>query len=69
MTERDEPTLEVNCVVCGRPMTFVGPVGAQFADNVNVFECAPCGFSITQSRMPVMKQEKAENRTAGEWQS
>ena len=69
MTERDEPTLKVNCVVCGRPMTFVRPAHAQLADDVKVFECAPCGFSISQSRMAVMKQGKAENRTAGEWQS
>jgi len=66
MTERDEPTLEVNCVVCGRPMALVRPARAQLADDVKVFECAPCGFSITQSRMPVMKQGKPENRTAGE---
>lgn len=62
MTERYEPTLEVTCVVCGRPMTFLRTIGRAFADEVNVFECMPCRFSITQSRMVLMKQRKFENR-------
>ncbi len=45
MTERNEPTLTVTCVVCGRPMTLARTVGHPCADEVSVFECLPCGFS------------------------
>jgi len=69
MTEGNEPTFKVTCLVCGRFMTFVRTIGP-IADDVSVFECAPCGFSMTQSRTPLMKQGNAENRTDGaEWQS
>ena len=63
MTERHELTLKVLCVVCGRPMTFVRT--GSCADDVTVFECMPCGFSMTQSRTPPMTRGKAENRTEG----
>ena len=65
MTEHNEPTLKVICVACRRPTTFVCAISDPFADEVNMFECVPCGFSIAQSRTPLMKQRKVENRAAG----
>ena len=63
--KRHELTLKVLCAVCGRPMTFVRTLGGSIADDVNVFQCVPCGFSITQSRTPLMKRDKTENRSGG----
>jgi DNA-directed RNA polymerase subunit RPC12/RpoP len=57
MTERIEPTMEVVCLVCGRPMTFIRTISRPSVDDVNVFECKHCGFAITRSRTATIGQD------------
>jgi hypothetical protein len=56
MIELNEPTIEIICLVCGRPMTFLRTSGP-FADDVEVFECKPCGFSVAKSRTAPTNQD------------
>ena len=44
MTEA-APT-EVACPVCGHPMMLLHTIRRAFAENLNVFKCKPCGFSM-----------------------
>jgi len=46
MTENATP--EVICPVCGRLMNFRHTIKCAFADNLHVFECRPCRFSMTE---------------------
>jgi predicted RNA-binding Zn-ribbon protein involved in translation (DUF1610 family) len=41
-------TNEVVCPVCGRPMILLHVIRRAFAENLNVFQCKPCGFSTTE---------------------
>ncbi len=42
------PTNEVACPVCGRPMTLLHIIRRAFGENLNVFQCKPCRFSMTE---------------------
>jgi predicted RNA-binding Zn-ribbon protein involved in translation (DUF1610 family) len=48
MSEDVTPTNEVICPVCGRPMILLYIIRRAFAENLNVFQCKPCGFSTTE---------------------
>jgi len=48
MSDGVKLTNEVICPVCGRPMTFLRLIRRAFGENVNVFQCKPCGFSTTE---------------------
>jgi hypothetical protein len=39
---------EVICPVCGRAMKLLHMIKRAFADDLNVFQCKPCGFSMTE---------------------
>ena len=39
---------EVICSVCGRPITSLCLIRRAFGENLNVFQCKPCGFSTTE---------------------
>jgi hypothetical protein len=34
--------------MCGRPMALLHTIRRAFAENLNVFKCKPCGFSMTE---------------------
>ncbi len=46
----DEHTLEIKkvCPVCRRPMVLLHEIRRAFAENLYVFKCQPCGFSMTE---------------------
>jgi hypothetical protein len=48
MSEDATLTNEVTCLVCGRPMAFLRTIRRAFGENLNVFQCKPCGFSSTE---------------------
>jgi predicted RNA-binding Zn-ribbon protein involved in translation (DUF1610 family) len=48
MSENAVQTVEVVCPVCGRPMKLLHTIRRAFADNLNVYQCKPCGFSMTE---------------------
>src|SRR5215469_16395840 len=48
MSENLTYTNEVICPVCGRPMILLHTIRRAFADDLNVFKCKPCGFSMTE---------------------
>jgi predicted RNA-binding Zn-ribbon protein involved in translation (DUF1610 family) len=48
MSENLTSTNEVVCPVCGRPMISLHTIRRDFAENLNVFKCQPCGFSTTE---------------------
>jgi predicted RNA-binding Zn-ribbon protein involved in translation (DUF1610 family) len=52
MNEEVTLTNEVICPVCGRPMTLLHTIRRAFGENLNVFKCKSCGFSMTE---PVSK--------------
>ena len=59
MNEDFTPGSEVACPVCGRPMTFQ-IIRRAFAENLYVFECKPCGLSVTEpesSTTPAIVQD------------
>jgi predicted RNA-binding Zn-ribbon protein involved in translation (DUF1610 family) len=41
----DAYTDEVICPVCGRSMILLQMIRRAFGENLNLFECTPCGFS------------------------
>jgi predicted RNA-binding Zn-ribbon protein involved in translation (DUF1610 family) len=43
----DAYTDEVICPVCGRSMILLQMIRRTFCENLNLFECTPCGFSMT----------------------
>jgi predicted RNA-binding Zn-ribbon protein involved in translation (DUF1610 family) len=63
MPETNPPTAETICPVCGRPMILLHVIRRAFAENLNVFQCEPCGFSMTE---PASWTTRTENlkRTA-----
>jgi hypothetical protein len=48
MSENLTPTNEVICPVCGQPMNLLHTIRRAFGENLNVFKCKPCGFSMTE---------------------
>ena len=46
--EFDDSTNEVICPVCGRAMISLHTIGCAFGENLNVFKCKPCGYSMTE---------------------
>jgi predicted RNA-binding Zn-ribbon protein involved in translation (DUF1610 family) len=50
MTE--EAPIEMPCPVCGGPMILLHTIWRAFAENLNVFQCKPCGFSTTADAPP-----------------
>jgi hypothetical protein len=50
MTHREFDTSinEVICPICGRPMTLLHTIGSAFGEDLNMFKCTPCGFSMTE---------------------
>jgi C4-type Zn-finger protein len=48
MSEDITPTNEIICPICGRPMTLVRTIKRAFGENLYVFKCEPCGFSLTE---------------------
>jgi predicted RNA-binding Zn-ribbon protein involved in translation (DUF1610 family) len=46
--EFDASTNEVICPVCGRAMILLHTIRRAFAENLFVFKCKPCGFSVTE---------------------
>jgi predicted RNA-binding Zn-ribbon protein involved in translation (DUF1610 family) len=50
MTE--EAPIEMPCPACGRPMILLHTIWRAFAENLNVFQCKPCGFSTIVEASP-----------------
>jgi C4-type Zn-finger protein len=48
MIENAPPAIEVKCPVCGQPMKWLDTIRRVFEDNLNVFQCRPCGYSLTE---------------------
>jgi len=48
MNENVTPANEVICPVCGREMIFLTMIRRAFIEELNVFQCKPCGFSTTE---------------------
>jgi predicted RNA-binding Zn-ribbon protein involved in translation (DUF1610 family) len=48
MTRCTTPTNETICPVCGQPMILLHVIRRAFAENLNVYKCKPCGFSMTE---------------------
>jgi predicted RNA-binding Zn-ribbon protein involved in translation (DUF1610 family) len=48
MLETNPHTAETICPVCGRPMILLHVIRRAFAVTLNVFQCKPCGFSMTE---------------------
>jgi hypothetical protein len=48
MIEPAVPASEVICSVCGRPMILLHTIRRAFAEALYVWQCKPCGFSMTE---------------------
>jgi hypothetical protein len=48
MTDKHTPEIKKVCPVCRRPMTLLHEITRAFAENLYVFKCKPCGFSMTE---------------------
>jgi hypothetical protein len=48
VSENTTPEPEIICSVCGRPMILLHEIRRAFAENLYVFKCRPCGFSMTE---------------------
>jgi hypothetical protein len=49
MTEKPTPEVKRLCPVCRRPMILLHEITpTYFAENLYVFKCKPCGFSMTE---------------------
>ena len=44
----DTPEIKKVCPVCRRPMALLHEIRRAFAENLYVFKCEPCGFSMTE---------------------
>jgi hypothetical protein len=48
MTDKHTPEIEKVCPVCRRPMILLHEIRRAFAEDLYVFKCQPCGFSMTE---------------------
>jgi hypothetical protein len=60
----DAPPL-IDCPVCGRPMKYLHTIRCAFADNLNVFQCKPCGFAMTEPETWTTPPRLAQQRKEG----
>ena len=47
IADRISPIVKTICPVCRQPMRLLHVIRRAFAENLNVFQCKPCGFSMT----------------------
>jgi hypothetical protein len=48
MIDSVRPIVETICPSCGREMILLHEIRRAFAENLNVFQCKPCAFSMTE---------------------
>jgi len=69
MTDKHTPEIKKVCPVCRQPMILLHEIRRAFAEDLYVFKCQLCGFSMTEAGKPNDTPAKCERRpstTAGE---
>ena len=61
MTDKHTPEIKKVCPVCRQPMILLHEIRRAFAEDLYVFKCQPCGFSMTE---PASRTTRPQNASA-----